>query len=173
MVMIAGKLQQKNCSLHTAWTIALTTAALLTLIISVYHTFFIPAAAKKIEKKVFSGKRFVESFKTFFSRPGIWKVIFFLFFYRFAESQLGKMAVTFMITPVSDGGLGLTIEQQGEISGIVGTAAFWIGGLLAGWAVARFGFGKCIIPMVLALNVPDVLYLLMTWYIPNIYVISG
>ena len=97
-------------------------------------------------------------------------LILFLFFYRFAEAQLGKMSVPFMLAGRDAGGLGLTLGEQGTIYGVAGTCCFLFGGFLAGLAVSRFGFGRTLWMMAIALNAPDALYLWLSWAHPGVWV---
>ena len=80
------------------------------------------------------------------------------------------MSVPFMLAERTSGGLGLTLEQQGTVYGLAGTCCFLLGGFLAGVAVSRIGFGRCLWMMATALNAPDLLYLWLSWVQPGIAV---
>ena len=82
------------------------------------------------------------------------------------------MSVPFMLAGRDAGGLGLTLSEQGTIYGVAGTCCFLLGGFLAGLAVSRFGFGRTLWMMAVALNAPDALYLWLSWTHPGVW-ISG
>ncbi len=171
LVTFAGYLHSSGIPERSAWMWAMTAASAAMLILFIYHLIITPSAEKNIiQSTAKPHTRFADSFRTFFLRDGAWAAVLFLFFYRFAEAQLGKMSVPFMLAARSSGGLGLTLEQQGTIYGIAGTCCFLLGGFLAGLAVSRFGFGRCLWMMALALNVPDIFYLFLSWTYPGVAV---
>ena len=170
LVMLAGFLQRTGAAERSAWMWAMVSASAAMLILFGWHLFFTPAA-ERVERpaeRTRNPVRFAESFRVFFLRDGAWSAVLFLFFYRFAEAQLGKMTVPFLLAPREAGGLGLSVEQQGMIYGTVGTCCFLAGGFCAGMAVSRFGFGRCLWMMALALNAPDLLYVWLSWSHPGV-----
>lgn len=171
LVMFAGFLQRSGIAERSAWMWAMTAASAAMLLLFFYHLFATPAAEHAAApERIRDGTRFAESFRSFFRREGAWAAVLFLFFYRFAEAQLGKMSVPFMLAERTSGGLGLTLEQQGTVYGLAGTCCFLLGGFLAGIAVSRIGFGRCFWMMATALNAPDLLYLWLSWVQPGIAV---
>ena len=84
-------------------------------------------------------------------------MFFFLLTYRLGESQLAKIASPFLLDGAEQGGLGLSTASVGVIYGTIGVAALLIGGIISGFLVSRDGFKKWIIPMALAINLPDLL----------------
>lgn len=169
LVTFAGFLHRSGAAERSAWMWAMAAASVAMLMLFFYHLFVTPSAERNTATagSVRSRTRFAESFRTFFLRDGAWAAVLFLFFYRFAEAQLGKMSVPFMLSARASGGLGLTLEQQGTIYGVAGTCCFLLGGFLAGLAVSRFGFGRCLWMMAFALNAPDLLYLWLSWAHPG------
>ena len=88
-------------------------------------------------------------------------MFFFLLTYRLGESQLAKIASPFLLDGAEQGGLGLSTASVGVIYGI------------SGFLVSRDGFKKWIIPMALAINLPDLLYVWMAAATPdNLLLIS-
>jgi PAT family beta-lactamase induction signal transducer AmpG len=61
------------------------------------------------------------------------------------------------------GGLGLSTTTVGGIYGTLGVFALLLGGIVAGIMVSRKGLKYWILPMALAINVPDILYVLLAW----------
>ncbi len=106
---------------------------------------------------------FVETVVSFFEKEHIGLMLFFILTYRLGESQLGKIAPLFVLAPLEKGGLGLSTTAVGGIYGTLGVIALLLGGIVAGIMVSRKGLRYWILPMALAINVPDVLYVLLAW----------
>jgi len=63
-----------------------------------------------------------------------------------------------LLDPRQAGGLGLTTDQVGLVYGTVGTIALLGGGLLGGWVASRQGLKFWLWPMVLAIHLPDAVF---------------
>ena len=96
----------------------------------------------------FSGSPLANAITTFFEKPEIGIAVAFVLLYRFAEGQVVKLVIPFLVDPVEAGGLALTTGQVGIAYGTVGVACLTIGGILGGWLIARDGLGKWLWPMV-------------------------
>lgn len=105
----------------------------------------------------------VETIVTFFKKEHIGTALFFILTYRLGESQLGKIAPLFVLAEPDKGGLGLSTTTVGGIYGTLGVIALLLGGIVAGFMVSRKGLKYWILPMALAINVPDVLYVILAW----------
>lgn len=103
-----------------------------------------------------------DAFVSFIRKPGLWFILLFLLFYRLGEALLSKMTILFLKAPVSEGGLGLDNAEYGLLYGTIGVGALTVGGILGGMWVSKFGLKRCVIPMALLLNVPDLLYVWMS-----------
>ncbi len=97
-------------------------------------------------------------FAAFFRKPGIVTALAFMLLYRFAEAQLAKLVQPFLLDPRAVGGLALTTKQVGLFYNTIGVGALLAGGLFGGWIVSRYGLKRLLWPMVLALNVPNLVY---------------
>ena len=101
-------------------------------------------------------------------------MFFFLLTYRLGESQLAKIASPFLLDSAEVGGLGLSTATVGMIYGTVGVVALLLGGIMSGYLVSRDGFKSWILPMALAINLPDLLYVWMAIATPdNIWLIGS
>ena len=109
---------------------------------------------------------FNEAFVTYFTQDGIGYIVAFILLYRFAEAMLVKLTSPFLLDAVNMGGLGIPTAEVGIIYGTIGMIALIVGGILGGWLVSRYGFRRCLWPMVFALHVPDVFYLYMSYAQP-------
>lgn len=108
-------------------------------------------------------RNLLDTITTFFRKPGIGIALFFILTYRLGESQLGKIAPLFVLASPDKGGLGLSTTTVGGIYGTLGVIALLLGGIVAGIMVSRKGLKYWILPMALAINVPDVLYVILAW----------
>ena len=59
--------------------------------------------------------------------------------------------------------MALTTGQVGFVYGTVGVVALTLGGLVGGWAVARYGLRRCLWPMALLLTLPNLVYVYFSW----------
>ncbi len=109
---------------------------------------------------------FNEAFISYFTMDGIGYIIAFILLYRLAEAMLLKLTSPFLLDAVAKGGLGISTSEVGIIYGGAGIFALIVGGILGGWLISKFGFRKCLWPMVFALHVPDVFYLYMAYAQP-------
>lgn len=164
LVVLAGWFE-KIMPVDSAWSLALMIAGGMLLVLWLYHSFSLPMveAVAKDEQKV----SFVEAFVSFFRKRGIVKILLFLLFYRFGEAQLGKIAPLFLIDDCESGGLALSVAQQGTIYGTAGVIALLAGGIAGGAVIARQGFRFWILPMALALNLPDLFYVILAYWLPE------
>ena len=88
--------------------------------------------------------------------------ILFMLLFRFPEALLTKMSPTFLLRGASEGGLGLTPEQYGLAYGTIGVVGLLAGGILGGILASRDGVKKWLWPMVLALTLPDLVYVYLS-----------
>lgn len=161
IVIMAGFLENKYGDSTKAWSVTMIAAAILMLALTVSNFF----AAPKYESAVTASKEkpagFLEVFTSFFNKPGIGIALAFILTFRLGESQLVKMAAPFMLDAPEDGGLGYSTEQIGTIFGTAGVIMLSLGGILGGILISRDGLKKWMLPMVLSLNVPNILYAIL------------
>jgi len=89
--------------------------------------------------------------------------------YRLGESQLVKLASPFLLDSNDVGGLGLTTSQVGIIYGTIGVIALTIGGITGGWLASKYGFQKTLCPFVIAINLPNLVYVYLSFLHPSEY----
>ena len=111
--------------------------------------------------------------REYFGEHRIWAILGFILFYRFGESMISKMSSPFLLDPATKGGLGVSTETVGYITGTVGVVALTVGGLLGGWLISKYGIKKCIWPMVLSLNVPNLFYVWAAFAKPGAGAVTG
>lgn len=176
-VMLAGWLETSHGNVPMAWSITFYLMAGLFLGLTLYHRFILPHPASDVKRPGLTPGKLLEdffkTFVTFFEKKNLGLMFFFLLTYRLGESQLAKIASPFLLDGAEQGGLGLSTASVGVIYGTIGVAALLIGGIISGFLVSRDGFKKWIIPMALAINLPDLLYVWMAAATPdNLLLIS-
>jgi PAT family beta-lactamase induction signal transducer AmpG len=116
------------------------------------------------------------AFKSFFQKlPPLQMIapMLFLLFYRFPEALMLKMSVTFLMRPNEEGGLGLSLQEFGLVSGTVGMIGLTLGGIMGGILAGRDGFKKWLWPMVCAITLPDIVYVYLSYSMTsNLFVVS-
>ena len=152
-----------------AWCITLLTVAALFLAFSVWHSFMLPRPANDgpvIGNRSMIGE-FFATFGSFFQKPGVLMALAFILFYRFDEAQLGKMISPFLLDAREAGGLGLTTSQFGLYYGTFGIAALTCGGLLGGFAAAKYGLKTMLPIMVGAMYLPKLAFIFLSYTQPD------
>lgn len=177
LLIVAGILEKSTGTVRTAWSLTFLTAAIIMILLAIYHIKALPKPSDDIHsitsvKQLFIG--FIHTFKTYFCKPGIVTAILFILLYRFPEAQLTKICPLFLIDPVSEGGLGLTTEQVGFAQGTLGVIGLLIGGIIGGAVISAKGLKKSLWPMVMAISIPDLVYVFLSYFpTANMFIISS
>ncbi|TDS13389.1 PAT family beta-lactamase induction signal transducer AmpG [Maribacter caenipelagi] len=174
IVVLAGFLENKYGDNTKAWSVTMSAAAFLMLIMTVTNFFVTPKYESESNEEKEKPAGFLEVFATFFKKPGIGIALAFILTYRLGESQLVKMASPFLLDTPDKGGLGYSTEQLGTIFGTAGVIFLSIGGILGGVLISRDGLKKWMLPMVLSLNLPNILYAVLAMTnTTNIYAVTA
>ncbi len=162
-----------------AWSITFFTLTGMFMIFFVYHRFILPYPAEDRstlqEKSGQFFKEFIDTFVLFFKKKRITAILLFLLLYRLAESQIVKLAPAFLIDTQEAGGLALTTGEFGLIYGTVGLGMLTVGGILGGFVAARHGLKFWLWPMAIAMNLPNIVYIYLSYALPDsmVYVYSA
>ncbi len=178
LVILAGTIQEHTGSFSFAWSAAFALVAGIFLCLGLYHRWVLPKPAMDRPQRPGSLIKFmvafVKTFETFFRKPKIITLLLFLLLYRFGEAQLVKMAQLFLLDPRVQGGLALTDKQVGSIYNLVGVSALLLGGLLGGLVVSRQGLRFWLWPMLLAIHLPDAVFIWLACVQPqNLFAIGA
>ncbi|MGX1929396.1 MFS transporter [Flagellimonas sp. 2504JD4-2] len=163
LVIFAGFLENKYGDNTKAWSMTMICAAVLMLILTISNFFAAPKfeQSSSITREKPAG--FLDVFISFFKKKQIWIALAFILTYRLGESQLVKMASPFLLDTLDVGGLEYSTEAVGTIYGTVGVIMLSLGGILGGILISRDGLKKWMLPMMLALNLPNILYALLAF----------
>ena len=116
---------------------------------------------------------FGDIIRSYFQKPGIWATLLFLLLFRFPEAQLGKIGKLFLMDTISSGGLELSKGDIGFLNGVVGVFGLIIGGILGGICISRKGLKYWLWPMVIAISLPDIVYVYMSMAMTSDLTIIG
>ncbi|MDF1574770.1 MAG: MFS transporter [Bacteroidales bacterium] len=157
-------------NIRFAWTMVFIVVALLFAGFHIYHRFALPRPASDISNRSGEGgflKEFLATFADFFRKKNIGVILLFLLVYRLGESQLVKLASPFLLDSREANGLGLTTGDLGLIYGTIGIIALSIGGIIGGIAASRRGLKYWLWWMVLAMNLPNLVYVFLSYLLPS------
>ena len=180
LIPVAGFMQEAFDN-ETAYTWSLVFYGLAGLFIAIwlYHSKVMPLADADRPHDTNACEILVgvtTAFKSFFQKlPPLQMIapMLFLLFYRFPEALMLKMSVTFLMRPNEEGGLGLSLQEFGLVSGTVGMIGLTLGGIMGGILAGRDGFKKWLWPMVCAITLPDIVYVYLSYSMTsNLFVVS-
>lgn len=155
-----------------SWAVSFAALGVIFLMFGLYHKFMLPKGLETVKvkaKELTSG--WLDVFSSFFKKKGIISGMFFLLFYRLAESQLVKIASPFLLDSQEAGGLALTTTQVGFVYGTVGIICLTIGGILGGLIASRDGLKKWVVWMALSINIPDLVYVYLSQVQPDNFLV--
>ena len=157
-------------NIRFAWTMVFIVVALLFAGFHIYHRFALPRPAADVSNRSGEGgflKEFFATFADFFRKKNIGVILLFLLVYRLGESQLVKLASPFLLDSREADGLGLTTGDLGLIYGTIGIIALSIGGIIGGIAASRRGLKYWLWWMVVAMNLPNLVYVFLSYVMPS------
>jgi PAT family beta-lactamase induction signal transducer AmpG len=177
LVLLASWIKDSTGSKSTAWSATFATTGIIMLLLYLYHRSAMPRPEKDIARKTkgIAGafSNYGDIIRTYFSKPGIIPALLFLLLFRFPEAQLGKMGKLFLMSDIANGGLGLDIGDIGFLNGVVGVIGLMLGGIIGGICISRKGLKYWLWPMVIAISLPDAVYVYMSMVIPDDITIIG
>jgi MFS transporter, PAT family, beta-lactamase induction signal transducer AmpG len=165
----------RSGNIPLAWSITFFLLCGMFLFFFVYHKLMLPypvadkPAISDGAKSIFT--EFFRTFALFFRKDRILVIIAFLLLYRLGEAQLVKLASPFLLDTQEVGGLALTTGEVGFVYGTVGILALTFGGILGGIMAARHGLKFWLWPMVIAINLPNAVYIYLATAMPSDFLI--
>jgi PAT family beta-lactamase induction signal transducer AmpG len=163
----------RSGNIPLAWSLTFIILTGLFLLFFIYHKIILPYPKTDVpstnNQTDTSGfwREFFSTFASFFKKKEIGVMLAFLLLYRLGESQLVKLASPFLLDAQEFGGLGLTTGDLGMVYGTVGMISLTIGGLLGGFLAARNGLKFWIWWMIVAMNLPNLVYVYLSQIQPE------
>ena len=152
-----------------AWSVTFFVLTGLFVCFFIYHRFALPkpASDKAVAESKNMLKEFLNTFVSFFKKENLGMAMIFILVFRLGESQLVKLASPFLLDTREAGGLGLTTGNVGLIYGTIGILFLTLGGLIGGWVASRNGLKHWIWWMTLAINLPNLTYVYLSFFTPE------
>ena len=171
LVGLAGALQVLTRNITYSWSLVFYLMAGLFIALWLYHSWALPKPAEDGERQQRSITGIVNEFSqtvvTFFQKPQVWAGICFMLFYRMPEGLLAKVSALFLVDAGHNGGLGLSDGEYGLVQGTVGVIGLTLGGILGGICASRDGLKRWLWPMVMAITLPDLVYVYLSYVMPS------
>ena len=187
LVAIAGLIESNGFSplgveagnIPASWQITLGVAAVVFGLITLSPPFALPHSAQDKPRVSAEGGNtmsnnlveLVNSFKTFFMKPGCLLAIAFMLLYRLPEGFLIKLCQPFLVHSLEEGGLGLSTELVGTVYGVFGVIALLLGGILGGVYSSRVGLKKSLWVMAGFMTLPCLTFVYLAMAQPSNVVI--
>lgn len=178
LVMIAGNIQviYRN-SIPYSWSLMFYGVAGLFIAIWLWNGYVLPRPKEDAPRKNMNyhtiWSELVYTMKTFFQKEQVLVGIIFMLMYRMPEGLLAKISALFLIDSVRNGGLGLSPQEYGLVQGTVGVIGLTLGGILGGIVAGRDGLKRWLWPMVMAITLPDLVYVYLSFAMPeNLFTIN-
>lgn len=177
LVVVAGYFE-KTTNIRIAWSITFGILAVAFVLFYIYHQFMLPRPANDLPVSHNSSRDLLrdsgQTFLAYFEKPGIGTALAFLLLYRLGEAQLVKLAAPFLLDKAEVGGLALETGTVGIIYGTIGIIALTLGGILGGVVIARRGLKFWLLPMAIAMNLPNLVYVYLAHTLPeSIWLVSS
>ena len=169
LVMLAGNIARNSGDSRLAWSSTFAVTGIIMLALYLYNRKAMPKPGKDFSRNVGIKGAFAnygDIIKTYFRKPGIIPAVLFLLLFRFPEAQLAKMSKLFLMDPGKAGGLELSNSDIGFIYGVVGVIGLILGGIIGGICISRKGLKYWLWPMVIAISLPDAVYIYMSMELP-------
>ena len=171
LVGLAGVLQVMTRSIRYSWSLVFYLMAGLFIAFWLYHNWVLPRPDEDGEKHTKTASaiwnEFCQTLVTFFQKPQVWAGICFMLFYRMPEGLLAKVSALFLVDAPHNGGLGLSDGEYGLVQGTLGVIGLTVGGILGGICASRDGLKRWLWPMVIAITLPDIVYVLLAYLLPS------
>ena len=171
LVGLAGVLQVLTRSISYAWSLVFYLIAGLFIALWLYHSWALPRPSEDTHRIQKTAADIITEFwntlVTFFQKPQVWVGICFMLFYRMPEGLLAKVSALFLVDKMANGGLGLSDVEFGMVQGTVGVIGLTLGGILGGIAASRDGLKRWLWPMVMAITIPDLVYVYLSCALPS------
>jgi PAT family beta-lactamase induction signal transducer AmpG len=179
IVALAGVLMNPDhfgLPIATSWMIALLVLTVLFVCVTVWNFVGVPKTEEPARVHLSTAEvanDLLDTFRVFLRKPHLVSALLFIFLFRFPEAQLNMMTTPFLKDTIANGGLAMTNEEMGVLTGILGVIGLLVGGIVGGICVNRHGFKRWLWPMVLSISVPDLVYVYLSLtQVTNLWIVG-
>ncbi|GMV73162.1 MAG: MFS transporter [Rubrivivax sp.] len=183
LLILAGSLEPR-LGVVGAWSVVFLVAAAVMAVLAGYHVWALPDTRAPVEPSqagdaAASGMggmagTLSDVLQSFIRLRGVWIAIAFIILFRAGEAQVQTIGPLFLKDARAAGGLGLGTAEVGWSYGAAGTLAFLAGSILSGYFTAWLGLKRALLPLVVAMNLPNLaFYLLALWQPGELWLIAA
>ncbi len=175
LVTLAGIIAERS-NVVSAWTAIFALVGAMMVGLGLYNWWVLPPGRNPVSTSVNASdiaNTLKEVIFEYFKKPGIWVCILFIILFRAGEAQVQTVGPLFLRAARDVGGLGLTTVELGTVYGSAGTIAFIVGSIAGGYFTARLGLKRAILPLILAVNLPNIVFYLLALYQPTNMTLIG
>lgn len=170
-VLLAGQLEIFTDDIPLAWSLTFFVLAGIMLLSFFWHQYILPKPDTDVPKKSQAQYSPLQeawnSIQSFFQKEGIIWILLFILLFRLSESQLLKLIPPFLLDNREIGGMEITTSTLGQYYGTAGLVMMIGGALLGGYMCAKWGLKKCFPIMLITMNLPAVLYVILSYFLPQ------
>jgi PAT family beta-lactamase induction signal transducer AmpG len=169
LVMLTAFLLARTGGYVSSWAIVLMLTGAIMAVLGLWHAKILPEDRRSVDaprNAKEAAATFVDTLRTFFAKPNIWRMIIFILLYRTGEGFLEKISPLFMMAARDKGGLALDNAAIGLI-GSIASGGFMAGAVLGGIYAARYGLRKTLLILCLTLNLPSAAYIVLAYVQPT------
>jgi PAT family beta-lactamase induction signal transducer AmpG len=172
LIILAGYLEARMDVPH-AWMAIFATMGVILMLLGLYHARVLPTGGAARHSGTFREIRatFWDVLITFLKKPNIYLLLLFILLYRAGEGQVVTIGPLFLVDKRAAGGLGLSMDLFGTIYGTFGTLAFLAGTVLGGYFTSWLGLRRAILPLICAMNFPNLAYVYLSVARPTNHVL--
>jgi len=175
LLSLAGYLE-KSSGVVSAWTVIYSILGVMLIVLGLYNMWALPQGANPVSAnntaKAIAGTLY-EVIVEYFKKPGIWVSVLFIVLFRAGEAQVQTIGPLFLREARNLGGLGLSTTEVGAVYGTVGTVAFIVGSIAGGYFTSWLGLKRAILPLILAVNLPNAVFYFLALVLPTNIVVIG
>ncbi|HEY0060929.1 MAG TPA: MFS transporter [Telluria sp.] len=175
LLSLAGQLEKTN-GVVTAWTVIYSILGAMMILLGLYNLWVLPTAKNPVSANNTAraiARTLREVIVEYFKKPGIWVSVLFIILFRAGEAQVQTIGPLFLREARNLGGLGLTTTEVGAVYGTVGTVAFIVGSIAGGYFTSWLGLRRAILPLILAVNLPNAVFYALSMTQPTNIVMIG
>lgn len=154
-----------------SWTAGWLGGATALGLLVIYHWRMLPNPAgdtKPARDGAAIARDWGRAFTTYLSQPRAWLILLFVITYKLGDEILFSMNTPFLMRE-----LGVSKPQLSWVSGVFGTVASIGGSLVSARAISKWGLGRAVWPLTLAMNLNIWAYIWLAWAVPDATTTAG
>ena len=167
--VIAGDMEVLTRNIVESWALAFKVLAAMVFAVAVAMALSLPKHMECGRQKGFSAawKEQMMEMKEWWDYPKQWLFVLFIILFSLHECLVIKGVLLFLVDPGSIGGLSMGPQEVAFAQSTVAGMLMLAGCVMGFELMKKKGLRKWVWPMVLAITVPDVLFLYLAYAMPS------